>query len=204
MITINGKEYYDLLETTKILSKNKDYIRGLRRCNNIKFIKHTNRYYYEKENIDNFIPPRIGKPKLTIKEINNRIKKHNLKLISNNYKSVSNYGTFMCINNGCGYIREMMVISPLQQKKIRCPKCSCEYNQKDIEQNISKRNIGLLDDFNGIKSHKLKWLCKVCNKTWKAPTKHVIDNNTGCPNCSPTKKLTVENINVKLSKKNLK
>jgi hypothetical protein len=202
MIIVNEVKYYTLKETNKILNLSNEQIRGLRRLNNIDCIKYKNSYLFTKESVSDFTPPRTGQPPLTKKIVNERLKHKNVK-ITTNFKTTHNNVEYRCTQHNCHYTNESSVRSLLQRKSIYCPLCNAQYKQKDIIKNVEKRNIKFLSKFNGVKSQKLKWLCLKCNTIWEAPTKHVIDNNTGCYNCSKYKKFSINDINSKIKNRGI-
>ena len=60
-----------------------------------------------------------------------------------------------------------------------------------VDDLLKGRNIKRLSDLINAR-HAADWLCLIdgCNYQWKTSARSILNNNTGCPNCSGKAKLT--------------
>lgn len=105
-------------------------------------------------------------------------------ILLDNYKGTTFRYNFKCSK---GHIWETN-FSTLNDK-YRCPECR-KLQKEDIDNMLLKRNIVLLDDFNGT-NNKYNFKCSK-GHTWKAAFISVYYQGNGCAECSKTKKLTQE------------
>lgn len=116
-------------------------------------------------------------------------KKSNIIRIGN-YVSARTPIDFQCNNN---HIWKATPDNILRGKN--CPQCNWDALSKDrrrsdenIDIELSKRSIKRIDPYiNGNIPIQFQCLTKNCGYIWKTKTSHIINSNSGCPNCSAGK-----------------
>ena len=135
---------------------------------------------------------------LTIKNINNKLDKSNIKLLTN-FSSVKDYGTFLC--KKCDFEWNAPIRSVLYQNKL-CSNCTKKHNKITVNEKLKKRKILMINNGSNT-TEKCEFMCLKCNQKWKTIFSKVFYDNTGCPFCSDKSKLTDEKIRKKLLHKNI-
>lgn len=136
--------------------------------------------------------PRCGKNlKSTLEEIKNLCLFKNLEFLDHNYKTSHSIHNIKCLK--CHYIWEGKITRIREGNG--CPKChrSVKYTLEYIREFCKNVELKFLDnDYknNGFK-HNIK--CLKCDYVWKLKF-NSIKNGTTCPNCTSSKKYTLERV----------
>lgn len=115
---------------------------------------------------------------------------YDLELIIKNipYKRVDKYMTALIkINHEClrcGLIFSMRPNDILNKHGCRqCNPGTIKYTNKEIDKALEGRNIVRINNYINSET-PIEFNCTICNITWKTKPAHILNSNTGCPNCA--------------------
>jgi|ERR1700722_3246624 len=108
---------------------------------------------------------------------------------------------FKCLKYECGYVWSTATNHIICDGS-GCPKCAgrAPLTNEIIDKKICSSTIKRLDDFvNGFT--KIQWQCLVnnCSYIWKAIPGHIINHESGCPNCSNMRKWSKDEVDEELN-----
>jgi hypothetical protein len=129
-------------------------------------------------------PQCAGIVRLTNEIIDQRLCDRNIKRLDD-YINNKRIIHFQCLVKECQYIWKTRPDNIINNET-GCPKCvnRVKLTNEDIDKRLNERNIKRIDDFVSIHV-KINFQCllKDCNYIWKATPNHVLNGQTGCPNC---------------------
>ena len=132
-------------------------------------------------------PRCAGCLKLTNEIIDKRLYALPLKRIGNCIDSTTKI-QFQCLSDTCAHIWSATPNNILFNKST-CPKCAnrIPLNNEMIDERLLNRDIKRIGDYLGHKDIKIDWQCLCCNDIWNATPGHVLNSESGCPNCKTGK-----------------
>lgn len=150
-------------------------------------------------------PNCAGVVKLTNEIVDQRLIGRNIKRISDiiTARTLTNW---QCLVDECNYIWKTSA-THIFDSSSGCPKCAgnIKLTNSYIDNKLIGRNIKRIEDYSGNKENIL-WQCLIdsCNYQWKTSTLHILYNNSGCPKCGGTFKLTNKEVDQRLIGRNIK
>jgi len=148
-------------------------------------------------------PKCAGVVKMTNKDIDNKLFILNIKK-NDSYINMITSINFQCLIESCNYIWRTSPNNIINNGS-RCPKCSnrCRYTNEIVDSKLLPKNIKRLDNYFNNKI-PIRFQCLIDNYIWKTSLGSILHMGSGCPKCSNTAKLTNENIDIRLSNRNIK
>lgn len=108
------------------------------------------------------------------------------KLLSIKFKRLDNYINLNePIRFNCLKCNGLWIIEPrtILRNNAECPTCKNIRIVKEIDSIIKEFNIKRIDEYKN-KYTKINFNCLKCNNIWKAETRNIINNKSGCPTCA--------------------
>lgn len=91
-------------------------------------------------------------------------------------------------------------------KNTGCPKCSSRISvTTDVVDSFLRDHKRTFTRLTEVKNNRMKvsWLCSMCNHEWITTPSKIINQRTGCPKCSNRIRLTNDNVDERIKRKNL-
>lgn len=127
----------------------------------------------------------------TIESLKKEAKERGWKLLDEKYKGGAIQHTFICDN---GHKIQKTVDNFLRKSPCRICSGNIELTIEIFKEEAKKRNWELLDNTYSGKTQIFKFKCLICNTKFELKSSSVRGKKAtkNCPNCSPTKKLTIK------------
>lgn len=122
--------------------------------------------------------------KLTNKDVDDRILNRNIQRLDD-YKNNFYKLKFKCLNENCNFEWFAKPNDIFNGKG--CPKCAgnMPLNNLEVDRRLKNSNIRRVDNYlNSTTKIMFKCLKEDCNYEWAAVPNNILNNESGCPNCS--------------------
>jgi hypothetical protein len=169
----------------------------------VKCLKETCGYVFSTNVIRNSgCPSCAGNKKYTEQYVDEILTNKNIKRLSS-FNSCESNVDYMCLKESCLYKWTGPLYTLIQFKETGCQKCNktAPLTDEIIDERLKGRNILRLDLFIS-SSTKMNWKCLKCEYIWQTNA-NKISMGTGCAKCSKVLKLTNEEVDLRLSGRNI-
>lgn len=124
----------------------------------------------------------------------------NITLLSDEDLVYKNRYLWLC--DLCGY-KWYARIGSIVQRNSGCVKCAHKLTNEEIDKRLHSMNVRRVDDYAGM-AVKSTFICIVCEYTWKTSMNSLKLSKLGCPKCSNIAKVSNEELDNRLSGRNIK